>query len=54
MYQLKIIRIMKKFIEIMENDLRTEGFTKKEFWLYGVLLPLCLIVLIGVAGYLFD
>ena len=45
---------MKNFIEWMERDLRTEGFTKKEFWLYGFLLPLCLVVLIGVAGYLFD
>ena len=34
----------------MRDDLKYEGFTKKEFWIYGVLLPLGLIAIMALAG----
>ena len=44
---------MKKFLEIVEQDLMKEGFTAKECVVYGVVAPLGLIVAIGFAGWLF-
>lgn len=36
----------------MRDDLKFEGFTRKEFWIYGVAAPLGLIAVMAVAGWL--
>lgn len=41
---------MEDFLKKMRDDLKYEGFTKKEFWIYGVLLPLGLIAIMALAG----
>jgi hypothetical protein len=41
---------MKQFLEIMLKDIQREGFTPKEYFVYGVVAPLGLIALIGFAG----
>lgn len=45
---------MDNFIEMLRNDLRTEGFTTKEFWLYGVFAPVAVLIIIGLAGWLSE
>ena len=34
-----ILKIMKEFINIMIADLQEEGYTKKEWMIYGVIAP---------------
>lgn len=41
---------MEEFWKKMRDDLKYEDFTKKEFWIYGVLLPLGLIAIMALAG----
>ena len=41
---------MEESLKKMRDDLKYEGFTKKEFWIYGVLLPLGLIAIMALAG----
>lgn len=41
---------MEDFLKKMRDDLKYEGFTTKEFWIYGVLVPLCLIAIMALAG----
>ena len=41
---------MEEFWKKMRDDLKYEGFTTKEFWIYGVLLPLGLIAIMALAG----
>lgn len=41
---------MEEFLKKMRDDLKYEGFTKKEFWIYGVLVPLGLIAIMALAG----
>lgn len=43
---------MKKFFEIMEKDIHSEHFSKKELVIYGILMPLALVVIMGIAGWL--
>ena len=43
---------MKEFISLFEKDFRKEGFTKKEYIVYGVVAPVVLILLMGFAGWL--
>lgn len=44
--------IMKEFFDIMLQDLKKEGFTKKEVLIYGVVVPLAFILTFGVAGWI--
>ena len=48
----KIQVIMKEFLEIMEKDILIENFTKKEYVVYGIVAPLVLVLVCGLAGSL--
>lgn len=43
---------MKEFMKIMEKDILSENFTKKEYVVYGIVAPLVLVLLCGLAGNL--
>lgn len=43
---------MEKLFEIMEKDFRKEDFTKKEMVVYGIIVPLALVVIMSLAGWL--
>lgn len=47
---INIYTTMEEFWKKMRDDLKYEGFTTKEFWIYGVLVPLCLIAIMALAG----
>lgn len=40
---------MKEFLEIMEKDIMKEDFTKKEYVIYGIVAPLVLLLVCGLA-----
>lgn len=46
----KALRDMRKFIEKMTADYRGENATFGEWMVYGVVVPLFLIALCGIAG----
>ena len=41
---------MKEFLEIMGKDIMSENFTKKEYVVYGIIAPLALVLVCGLAG----
>lgn len=43
---------MKEFFETMGKDILSENFTKKEYVVYGIVAPLVLVLLCGLAGSL--
>jgi hypothetical protein len=43
---------MKEFLKIMEKDILSENFTRKEYVVYGIVAPLVLVLLCGLAGSL--
>lgn len=43
---------MKKFLEIMGNDILSENFTRREYVVYGIVAPLVLVLVCGLAGSL--
>jgi hypothetical protein len=43
---------MKEFLEIMGKDIMSENFTKKEYVVYGIVAPLVLVLVCGLAGSL--
>ena len=43
---------MKEFVKIMEKDIMSEKFTKKEYVVYGIVAPLVLVLVCGLAGSL--
>lgn len=43
---------MKDFWRTMEKDFQKEGFTWREFVIYGVISPLAFIAIMGIAGWL--
>ena len=43
---------MKELWKLMEKDYQKENFTKKECLVYGVLMPIGLIAIMGFAGWL--
>ena len=43
---------MKEFFNIMFEDMKQEGFTKKEVVIYGVVVPLAFIATLGIAGWI--
>ena len=43
---------MKKFLEIMEKDILSENFSNKEYIIYGIIAPIVLVALMGIAGWI--
>jgi hypothetical protein len=43
---------MKQFFEIMLKDIQCEEFTLKECLVYGVVVPIGMIALMGFAGWI--
>lgn len=43
---------MKEFFNVMFEDMKQEGFTKKEVVIYGIVVPLVSILIIGIAGWI--
>lgn len=43
---------MKEFLKIMWKDIKSENFTRKEYIVYGIVAPLVLMLLCGLAGSL--
>lgn len=43
---------MKEFMEIMGKDILSENFTKKEYVMYGIVAPLVLVLVCGLADSL--
>ena len=43
---------MEKFIHTMEKDVRKDGFSKKEMVVYGIIVPLAFVLIMGLAGWI--
>lgn len=43
---------MKEFLEIIGKDIMSENFTRKEYVVYGIIAPLMLVLVCGLAGSL--
>ena len=43
---------MKEFMEIMGKDITSENFTSREYVVYGIVAPLVLVLVCGLAGSL--
>ena len=43
---------MKEFMKIMGKDIMNENFTRKELVVYGIVVPLVLVLVCGLAGSL--
>ena len=38
------LKYMKEFFELMEKDYLTEGFSRKEWVIYGIIAPVVLVI----------
>lgn len=43
---------MKKFFDIIGKDILSENFTRREYVVYGIVAPLVLVLVCGLAGSL--
>ena len=43
---------MKEFLEIIGKDIMSENFTRREYVMYGIVAPLVLVLVCGLAGSL--
>ena len=43
---------MKEFLKIMGKDILSENFTLKEYIVYGILVPLVLVAIMALSGWL--
>lgn len=43
---------MKEFLEIMGKDILSENFSKRELVVYGIVAPVVLVIVLGMAGSL--
>lgn len=43
---------MKEFLEIMGKDILSENFTRREYVVYGIVAPMVLVIVLGMAGSL--
>ena len=43
---------MKEFMEIMGKDILSENFSKKDYVVYGLVAPVVLVIVLGLAGSL--
>lgn len=41
---------MKEFLKIMGKDIMSENFTRKEYVMYGIVVPVVLVLLCGLVG----
>jgi len=42
---------MKQFFNMILNDYRAEGFSRKDFIKYGIIYPLAFILILGIVGH---
>lgn len=42
---------MKQLIQLIREDFRKEGFTRKDYIVYGIIYPLVFMLLFGIVGY---
>ena len=49
---IKTEEFMKEFMKIMGKDIMSENFTSREYVVYGIVAPLVLILVCGLAGSL--
>ena len=42
---------MKQLIQLIREDLRKEGFTRRDYIVYGIIYPLAFMLLLGIVGY---
>ena len=43
---------MKKIMKTMEKEVRKDNFAKKEMVVYGIIVPLALVLIMGLAGWI--
>ena len=43
---------MKEFLKIMGKDIMSENFSKRECLVYGIVAPMVLVIVLGLAGSL--
>ena len=43
---------MKELIKVFEKDIKSENFTRKEIIIYGIIAPIALILVCGLAEWL--
>ena len=43
---------MKEFFELMEKDYMSEGFSKKEWVIYGIIAPVVLVIGCVIAEFI--
>lgn len=43
---------MKEFLKIMGKDILSENFTRKEYLVFGIVVPVALVIVLGMAGSL--
>lgn len=43
---------MKEFLKIMGKDILSENFTRREYVVYGIVAPMVLVIVLGMAGSL--
>lgn len=43
---------MKEFLKIMGKDILSENFSRREYVVYGIVAPLVLVLVCGLAGNL--
>lgn len=43
---------MKELIKVFEKDIKGENFTRKEIIIYGIIAPIALILVCGLAEWL--
>lgn len=41
---------MKEFLEIMKKDIMSENFTRREYVVYGIVVPVVLVLVCGLVG----
>ena len=45
---------MKEFFEIFEKDIKSDNFTRKEIVIYGIIAPLALVAVCGLAEVIMN
>lgn len=43
---------MKELFKILVKDIMDEHFTRKEYFVYGILAPIALVAIMALAGWL--
>lgn len=45
---------MKELIKVFEKDIKSENFTRKEIVIYGIIAPLALVAVCGLAEVIMN